>query len=570
MMSESSHPYTRKAIDYAKAVIAGDIEVCKYIQIICQTFLTELMLQRRRDFLWRFQITAAEHNCRFIEKLRHIKGEWAKRRETIVLEGWQCFVQCVAYGWVEKETGYRRYRVVYLEVPRKNSKSTMGAANALYLFSADGEEGAEVYSSATSRDQAKIVFKVAHAMATKDVQYQDRFGVEVQTHNMHILKTGSIFEPLHSEGSRLDGLNVSGCINDEFHAHKNRDLHDVIETAMGSRAQAMLWHITTAGTDLSGICYEIRDYCVKILEQTVQDDRVLPIIYTLDIKDLEDTTAILTEEKYWKKANPNYGVSLYPFDIAALAKKARQLPSAQNNFLRKRLNVWCSADTAWMNMVQWQAAEQHDYTRDHFTGQPVIIAYDLASKIDVAAKLLLFEQDDIWYCFLESYLPEQAVRDSKNSQYEGWARAELIKTTPGNIIDYAILEDDLKADGSQFEITEVPYDPFQATQFSTRMAQEGMCMVEVRPTVLNFSEPMKEIEARVLSRRLLHDGNPVLTWMISNVICHYDKKDNIFPNKEKPEKKIDGVVALIMAANRMMAPAEDRGTVYDRRGVISV
>jgi phage terminase large subunit-like protein len=374
-----------------------------------------------------------------------------------------------------------------------------------------------------------------------------RGGIDPQRHGLYMPEDARKFEPLNAEGSTLDGLNPHCTIIDELHAHKRRDVYDVLDTARGARDQSLLASITTAGSDRAGICYEQRAYVVKVLEGVFADERYFGVIYTLD--DQDDWT----DPDVWPKANPNYGVSVLVEDFERSAREAMNKPSAQNNFLTKRLNVWVNADSAWMDMRAWDRCANPDLKIEDFEGEDCIAAFDLASKVDIAARIMLFRRDKKYSVFGRYYLPEQAAEDGRNSQYSGWSRLGKLVLTDGNVVDYERIESDLLEDAGRFQITEVPYDPFQAMQFSQRMMAEGMNMVEMRPTVLNFSEPMKELEKLVLEGNFEHDGDPVLTWMVSNVVCHRDAKDNIYPRKEREENKIDGVVALIMALGRHMA-----------------
>jgi len=452
-------------------------------------------------------------------------------------------------------------------IPTHNS--TISSAIGLYMAFMDGEGGAEVYSVATTRDQAKIgdqakiVFNDAQAMARRTPPLLSRKGVSVLAHNINQVETASKFEALSAEGNSLDGLNVHLGIIDELHAHKTRIVFDVIETATGAREQSILWLITTAGSNRAGICYEQRTYLTKILNNVIEDDTYFGIIYSIDEGD------DWTDSKIWEKANPNYGVSIFPDDIERLCAKAQSMPTAQNNFLTKRLNVWVNADTSWMDMLSWDACADTTLDIADFEGDPCWVALDLASKVDMAAMMTLFRKDGVYYVFGKYYLPEETIESSGNSQYQGWDIQGLLTATPGNVIDFEYIENDLKELAARFEVLSVPYDPHQATQFAVRMNQEGMPMVEVRPNVLNFSEPMKELEALVLNKKLVHNGDPILTWMISNTVCHLDVKDNIYPRKERPENKIDGVVALIMALNRALT-VEEQISIYDSRGVVCV
>jgi phage terminase large subunit-like protein len=422
------------------------------------------------------------------------------------------------------------------------------------MLAADREGGAEVYSLATTRDQARIVFGDAQTMARRSPGFRRRFSVEVGAHNMHVLASGSKFEALSAEGSTLDGLNIHfGCV-DELHAHKTRTVYDVVETGTGKRDNSLLWVITTAGSNRAGICYEVRTFVTKLLDGVFADDTQFGIIYGLD--DGDDWTS----ESALIKANPNWGISVRPEVLVPLQAKAMQLPSAVNNFKTKHLNEWVNADTAWMDMRAWDACGDPTLDIEAFTGQPCWIGLDLASKTDIAALVLVFphpEVADAYVVFGKYYLPEDTVASAGNSQYDGWMRTGRLTVTPGNVIDFGWIEADLLEMASRFEVQAVAFDPFQATQLSTRMLAEGLPMIEVRPTVLNFSEPMKTLEALVLQKKLTHDGDPVLTWMASNVVAHLDVKDNIYPRKERAENKIDGIVALIMALSRAIKPGEN-------------
>lgn len=550
--------YATVARQYAEAVVAGEILACRWVQAACQRQLDDLARFKGKASNFQFNpklrdregrsFHPADNLCAFIERLPHVKGPLAG--ELITLEPWQVFILSTVFGWV-KADGKRRFRRSYIEVPRGNAKSTLSSAVALYMLAADGEGGAEVYSLATTRDQARIVFGDAQTMARRSTGFRSRFSVNVGAHNMHVLATGSKFEALSAEGSTLDGLNIHfGCV-DELHAHKTRTVYDVVETGTGKRDNSLLWVITTAGSNRAGICYEVRTFVTKLLDSVIEDHSQFGIIYGLDDGDAWDTEPALI------KANPNWGISVRPEVLMPLQAKAMQLPSAINNFKTKHLNEWVNADTAWMDMRAWDACADATLDLDAFEGQPCWIGLDLASKTDIAALVLVFPHPDIsdaYAVFGRYYLPEDTVSAAGNSQYPGWMRTGRLTVTPGNVIDFGWIEADLLQMASRFGIQAVAFDPFQATQLSTRMLAEGLPMVEVRPTVLNFSEPMKSLEALVLQKKLIHDGDPVMGWMASNVVAHLDAKDNIYPRKERPENKIDGIVALIMGLSRAMTP----------------
>jgi phage terminase large subunit-like protein len=550
--------YADAALAYARSVVAGETIACKWTKLACERQLNDLAREPSAEWPFRFDLERAERPCEFIELLPHIKGKWARERRLIELEPWQCFVITTVFGWVHSVTNLRRYREGYVEVPRKNAKSTLSSGMALYMLAADGEQGAECYSAATTRDQARIVFDDAKAMAERTPDLRTYCGVAILQHALTVAATASSFKPLAAEGSTLDGLNVHFAVIDELHAHKKREVYDVIDTARGAREQSLLWAITTAGTDRAGICYERRTHVTKMLGGQIEDPSLFGIIYTID--DGDDPH----DPRSWAKANPNWLKSVLPDDMEAASRKGQAMPSALSNFLTKRLNVWVNADSVWMDMVSWDKCADPELTIERVAHLPCVIALDLASKVDVAAKLRLFhdEPDRKYYVIAQFYLPERAVEQSGNSQYSGWERSGWLTVTTGEVTDFDQIEVDLAHDMSTLEVQEIAFDPWQATQLASHMIDQGAPMVELRQTVQNISEPMKQLEALVLQGRLVHDGNPALTWMISNVVCHVDAKDNIYPRKERNENKIDGAVALIMALARSIKPESASPTNY--------
>lgn len=555
--------YLQRATAYAERVVSGAEVAGELERLACERFLGDVLRQGTPDFPYVLDEKRGARACRFIELLPHIKGEWAKpiyiggrfTYAKIRLEDWQIFIELQLFGWVHAETGLRRFRRSYEEIARKNAKSTRVAARELYLLTADGEPGAHCYSAATTGDQAREVFDVARNMALREPEFLRRFGVDVGKHDITVAETASSFKPLNAEGSTLDGLNVHGGAVDEVHAHKTRAVWDVLDTATGARSQPLLSAITTAGSDRAGICYELRDYTIKVLHKVVVDETWFGIIFTIDDGDVWHDPA------NWRKANPNLGISVKMDDMEAACRKALAMPSAQANFLTKRLNVWISSDSAWMDMRAWDRCGDKDLTIERVKHLPCWVPLDLASKVDlVAAPRLFYDAEaDHYYLIGRFYLPERAVTQGRNSQYDGWRRSGHLLVTDGEVVDFDVIEDDLRDDMGTLSVREMPYDPWQATQMASRLLAEGAPMVEYRQTVQNMSEPMKLLEALVLQRKLTHDANPVMTWCVSNVVCHRDAKDNIYPRKERDELKIDGAVATIMGLGRALVPAEDDG-----------
>ena len=578
--------HVAEAIDYAQEVVAGLIPACKWVKAACQRQIDDLNREQTDpDWPYCFDPAAAARVCDYIERLPHVKGVWAG--ENIRLERWQKFGLACVFGWVRKDGSGRRFRTSYEEVPRKNAKTTKLAGIGLYMLTADHEWGAEVYSAATKKEQARIVFDIANQMTRMQGDFRAHFGVEAMTHSIVVRETASKFLPLSAEGSTLDGLNVSCALIDELHAHKTRAVHDVLDSGTGSRGQPLLAKITTAGSNRAGVCYDQRLYLVKILNavlkrhgglgyavtgEATEDDSFWGIIYTID--DGDDPL----DEATWRKANPNYGVSVDPEDLRRMATIARTQAAALNEFLTKRLNVWVNADSAWMNMLQWDACGDPALKEEDFAGEACWIGLDAAFKKDLFAKIKLFRRGQDYYAFGRYYLPQAALSQNGGEQFAAWAREGWIRVTPGEVLDIEVVREELLGtgtppaggDASRFEIRECAFDPFQLAQFSGELLDAGVPMVELRPTVLNFSPAMKEVDALIASKRLHHTGDPVLAWAISNVTCVWDRKDNIYPRKEKPETKIDPAIALFMALARAMANAPAQGSVYEERGVMVI
>ncbi|AJQ86097.1 terminase large subunit [Xanthomonas oryzae pv. oryzicola] len=528
------------AKEYARHVVAGNVPAGEYVRLACQRFLDNLK-RKGKEWPYIFDAAKADRAVRFMQLMPHTKGKWAAQKQRLMFQPWQCFIECNLFGWVHKADGLRRFRESYEEIPRKNGKSLRLAARGLYLFAADGEAGAEVYSGATSEKQAYEVYRPAWQMVHKMPAFRARFGIE-QAGNpknpgpMFVMEDMSKFEPMI--GKPGDGSSPHAALVDEYHEHDTDHMVDAMQTGMGAREQPLLSIITTAGSNLGGPCYEKRRDVIRILRREVVDETVFGIIYALDEGDRWDDPASLI------KANPNYGVSVFaPFLLAQLAQ-AKRSASKQNAFRTKHLNDWVGAKTAWMNMLAWQR-QQRAFSIADFAGCKCYAGVDLASKLDVAAAVLLFEKADSYYVVPRFYVPESAVQE--NEKYQNFVLDEVMVSTPGNMTDYAFIEEDLKEWAAVTELQNIAFDPAQAAYLMTRLGQAGLPVIEMAQTVRNLSEPMKEVEALTLARRLWHDGNAAMTWMVGNVVARLDAKEHVFPRKETAENKIDGALALILA-----------------------
>jgi phage terminase large subunit-like protein len=550
--SNSSESPTESAKRYAREVVAGGIPACKYVQLACARFLRDL---ERTDWPYEYVEASADRAVRFMEKMPHTKGKWAAKRQLLVLEPWQRFIECNLFGWLHKETGLRRFREAYEEEPRKNGKSARLAARAIYLFCADREAGAEVYSGATTEKQAYEVYRPAWMMVNRLPKLRERFGIEQAGNQknpgpMYVTDDLSRFEPMI--GKPGDGASVHAAMIDEYHEHDTDHMVDAMKTGMGAREQPLLSYITTAGTNLSGPCYEKRKDVIRILEGQVEDETQFGIIYTLDENDRWDDESSLI------KANPNYGVSVFSEFLISQLTVARRSASKQNAFRTKHLNQWVGARTVWMNMLAWQRQKRAMQISD-FAGCRCWLAADLASKKDVAALTALFERDSQYFAIPRFYVPESAVED--NPKYQAFIASGEMIATPGSMIDQAFIEEDILRIAAQVNLQDIGFDEWQANYLIARLQDTSLKdkVVIFNQTVRNMSDPMKEIEARILARTLWQDGNSCMTWMMGNVAAKVDAKDNIYPRKDNdndPLCKIDGPISLIMAAGRALANVE--------------
>jgi phage terminase large subunit-like protein len=566
--TSSDYPHVDAAMRYARGVAAGIIPACKWVQLACNRHLADLeKCIVMGEWEYRFDSARANRVCKFISLLPHTKGKWATARtgkNRIQLEPWQCFILCVLFGWVHVETGYRRFRACYICVPRKNGKSILSAGIGLYMLAMDGEHGAEVYSGATSEKQAWEVFRPARLMAQKTPKYLERYGVEVNAQTLCLPGDMSRFEPVI--GKPGDGASPSCAIIDEYHEHKTDELVDTMVTGMGAREQPLLLIITTAGSNTGGPCYAMQLDVQKTLDGVIDNETLFGVIYGID--EADDWTT----EDALRKANPNFDISVSREFLLQQQREAVQSSRKQNIFKTKHLNLWVGAREAFFNLEAWNRLADSELNPAQFEGEDAWLGMDLASKIDIASTVRLFKRvesgQEHYYAFARHYVPEDTVSDPERKQYAGWAYDGHMTLTEGSMIDQDAIKADVLDDAGRHAIQGCGFDAYGGTKLSAELMADGVPMVEVPMTTRHLSEPMKWLEALILSGRIHHSGDPVLTWMVSNVVAKTDANDNVFPRKEAPENKIDGAVALIIALGRAMGQAEAAGSAYDERGII--
>lgn len=549
--------------EYAERVLAGDIPAAEPVRLACQRHLNNLRDSELNVtmFPYYFDDLAAQHAIGFFDYLRHSKGKWA--RQSFKLELWQKFIIGSLFGWLERETQLRRFRTAYEEIPRKNGKSTKVSGVGLYLTLADEEYGAEVYAAATKRDQAKITFDEAARMVKASPDLMQEF--RVYKNNLHVIETGSKFEPLGADSDSQDGLNVHGGLIDEYHAHKTSAMYDVIESGTSAREQPLIYVITTAGVNQNGPCYQLREYAMKVLKGIEPDETFFAYIATIDEGDDP------FDPEVWMKANPNLGVSKSIDYMVKQANKAKHMPSAYVNFLIKDLNRWVNAAVKWIPLHKWdESAGSIDLEK--LKGRKCYGGLDLSSKLDITAFALVFppeERDGEYIILVFFWLPEDEMQEREDRDkfsYGHWVREGLIYPTPGNVIDYQFIRKTIKDLAGVYDIQEIGFDPWNATQTSLELTDDGLKMVPVPQNIKNLSDPTKEFEKLVVAQRLIHGGNPVLRWMVDNTVVRMDENDNIAPAKKKSTGRIDGVAAVITAMARAILH-EDNRSIFEKRGV---
>lgn len=553
-----AHPVT----DYAESVLEGEIIAGQYVKWACQRHIDDL----KRDDVY-FDEKAANRIINFYKLVPHVKGEWSGR--PIELEPWQMFIVGSLFGWKKTKDGTRKYREAYIQVARKNGKTTLMAPIGLYGMMFDGEPGAEIYSAATTRDQANEIFAPAKQMVKKSHYLE---GVTVYKNNISHEESFSKFEPLSSDYDTLDGKNVHMGLIDELHAHPDSGIWDVLADGTGARRQPLMIAITTAGYNTESFCYRLRNYCIDILDPQkpdFKDDSQFAYIAELDEED------DWQDPDNWIKANPNLGVSVKLDNLKMRVSKAKRMPTERNKIICKRLNIWTNAETRWMDMQAWD--ESAGYTMADFKrvkkeleGQYCYAGLDLSSKIDITAYVKVFPVDDKYIVIPEFFIPEDTIMERSKQDgvpYDVWARKGYVNATEGNVVHYAAIENMIIDDYKKYDVREVAHDRWGATQMAQNLDDAGITMVPMGQGYASMSEPMKEVQKLVLEKKLIHFGHPVLRWMADNTVAKTDPSDNIKPDKAKSKERIDGIVALIMAIDRAIRNEGNGKSVYEERGL---
>ena len=502
----------------------------------------------------------------FRELLVFVEGE--KAGQPFGLEPWQRKIVRDLFGWLRPD-GTRRYRIAYIEVPRKNGKSSFAAGLALYLLLADKEQRPQVYSCAGDRDQARIVFNAARAMVERGPQpLRDK--AELRQYQIRARANGGWYEACSADDYRGHGLSPHGIIFDELHVQKTRLLWDAMLSGRGARRQPLVAAITTAGHDRSSICWEMHQRARTAIRYPEKDPTFYGCIFGASEKDDWKDPAV------WAKANPNLGVSVSMEFLEEECTAAQQNPAHENVFRNLYLNQWTQQAVRWLPLDAWDKC-QHEATLSEFSGERCWAALDLASTRDINALTLLFKRDDKFHLFNRYWMPQDPrdIRGKQDrTQAKNWAEQGLIKATEGDVADYGVIVNDLCDLAQSFDLQILGYDPWgPARSVAQMLSSSGFPaekLREFRQTVGAFAVPSKEFERRIANQTIHHDGDPVLRWMVGNVAAERDRNDNIRPSKSKSADKIDGVVTGIMALGLAMLDEGEQHSVYETQGSLTL
>lgn len=512
-----------------------------------------------------FDEAKAQRALKFIENLKHTKGRW--HGENFELLPWQEELVRAVFGNV-KDNGFRQYNTCYCEIPKKNGKSELAAAIALYLTCGDGEWAAEVYGCASDRQQASIVFDVAVDMVDQCPALKKRIKPIMSVKRLVYQPTNSYYQVLSAEAYTKHGLNVHGVIFDELHSQPNRELFDVMTKGSGdARTQPLYFLITTAGTDRTSICYEQHQKAEDIIAGRKVDPTFYPVIYGLpDDADWGD-------EKNWYKANPSLGYTIDIEKVRNAYQSAKENPAEENIFRQLRLDQWVKQSTRWMPMDKWDACG-FEVDPEALVGRDCYAGLDLSSTSDITSLVLCFPPRDetekymiLPFCWIPEENMKLRVRRD-HVPYDTWEKTGHLLTTEGNVIHYNYIENFIETLGTKYHICEIGYDRWGATQLSQDLEDMGFTVVPFGQGYKDMSPPTKELMKLVLEEKIAHGNHPVLRWMMDNVYVRQDPAGNIKMDKEKSTEKIDAAVATVMALDRAIRNLGANESVYDTRGLL--
>lgn len=489
--------------------------------------------------------TAADRAVAFINRLTHTKGRWS--RQPFNLRPWQEHgIIRPLFGALQPD-GLRQYRTAFIFLPRKNGKTEVAAAIALYCLLSESEAGGEIYCAAVDREQASLVFRVAAGMVKNNPHLSRLTRIVDSQRSITFQRTGSVFRAIPADAPHAHGYNASCVIADELHAWRGRDLWDVLTTSQGSRSQPLTIAITTAGSDRLSLCYQLYDYASKVRDGIVADNSFLPILYEAPRE------ADWRDEAVWRAANPALGDFRNIDEMQRVFREAQTIGPRETCFRQLYLNQWVDSAERWISSDVWNACDG-EVDAEALAGAECTAGLDLAYRDDFAALVLCFGPDvDQCFSLLPFFwIPEEGKRDRRLAPLRGWIEAGQVAITPGNTTDFGEIRRVLNDLGTRYHIRELAIDPWNGRQLASELVEDGFEVVEFAQTMRMLNEPTKALESLVMGRRIRHGGHPVLTWMASNVAIERDASGNYRPSKKKSTEKIDGIVAAIMALSRAM------------------
>lgn len=558
----SAYPYVFKGVQYAIDVLEGRIDVCKWVRLACRRFFRDLDRADCGEMPFVFDPVRAEIPMEFLGWMPHVKGKWRGKR--LELEPWQCFIEMNVYGWINAETRMRRFRTVDVFVPRKNGKSILAGGNGLFMFTLDGEHGAEVYSLATTMEQAWACWKPAREMTMLTDRFRDKFQIRAfggsnptAPQAALVRPDASLFKPLC--GTPGDSQSPSCALIDEYHEWVSDAGLGTMRTGMGARSQPLIFIISTAGVNIAGPCKKEWEDCEKLLEGIYEDDTKFCVIYGLDEGDDWTTEAAL------KKANPNYGISIDPVGLRADQLNAVRDVRLQALFKTKHLNMWVSSATAWLNIEKWRLCEQDNLKLEDFKGCDAWVSADAASKLDLHALTAIIKKDGKTYFFAKNFIPSETADMPENKHYRVWIDHGWLAVIPGSRIDQSVVEEQLRLWSTILNIRDFSYDPREMNQLALNIQKWcSFPLIEITQSPASLSAAYKEFEALCSSTQLVVQKDECLRWQASN--CQLKEAQGGGPTKLyfviKPnhQSKIDSIVSGCMGVSRAMhAQSEDSG-----------
>ncbi len=518
---------------YAEAIKSGEIPACERLKQAVNRYFSDLS-----NPLYVFDTATVERFVAFSRLCPHVKGPL--RGQPIELEPWQQFAFANLMGFKAVATGRRKYKSAYVQVPRKNSKSTMAAILCnWFVLMEKGQH--DVFTAAVSQDQAREVFDAARQMCLISKPLKKR--LKIQQHKIIYPKSNNLMRPLASKANTIEGKNPSLAVVDEYHLHPDNSVYSSLKLGTGARPEPILFAITTAGSNTVSACKQHYDYCCEILTGQENDESLFVLIYELDDENEVD------EPEKWIKANPNLEVSLYIEGLEGDIQQARGIPSQWVEMLTKRFNIWCQGETPWMGEGAWKACAA-EYTEADLEGLQCYAGLDLSSTSDITSVCYTFPLERSVRLLTRHYIPDAQLQNPANKNrtlYRQWVKQGWLRTTPGDCIDYDRIRDDVLADAERFSIELVGFDTWNATQIRTQLQGAGLDVEPFPQTYMKFSPVAKSAEVFVNRKVIEHNGDPVLAWAMANVVMETDANANIKPNKKKAANKIDPAIAFLMS-----------------------